>query len=442
MHSFRQRFSAHLQTPISHSRFISHVPLNRPLGFPGGGASSRFDTHAGSMIRRGFAAETPSSKAENTNVGHARFLAEAKKDDDWQRGVQNSGKGGMEGTGSELEGVGPGRGKLSPTSSHLFKLILPLSDKQPPTVFLLHPSQPLSHVSRLISASVPSRPTSIFFRSTAESIAQRDNLRATETIRDVESSERGEVQWADSTDIGDFIKSAARSNEFRVVLEEEDKNQAGANSKTTIEVTVPTFEKRTIYLQNRLNWLGLQLREMESIKNACDAEAHRSAKRLASGGLAILIVYWLGVFRLTFWDYGWDIMEPVSYLSGLSMIVLGYSWFLYQGREVSYSSVMNTSVSRRRAQLYQTRGFDIDRWTDLVTEEKAVKREIAKIAQDYGLEWSGAEKKNEEKKGEKIERDGIDDEGTDDEKESQKEKDAKEVKRKGHAAAEAAERAD
>lgn len=221
---------------------------------------------------------------------------------------------------------------------------------------------------------------------------------------------------------------------------------------------MPTFEKRTIYLKNRLDWLGQQLREMEIIKKTCDAEAHRSAKRLASGGLALLVVYWIGVFRLTFWDYGiysfseieqcadlltgWDVMEPVSYLSGLSMIVLGYTWFLYQGREVSYSSVMNTSVSRRRAQLYESRGFDIDRWTELVTEEKAIKREISKIAQDYGLEWSAAEKKKEEKKGEDIERDESDDEGADkDDEKAQKEKEAKEVKQKALAAAEAAERA-
>ena len=222
---------------------------------------------------------------------------------------------------------------------------------------------------------------------------------------------------------------------------------------------MPTFEKRTVYLKNRLEWLGQQLREMETIKKTCDAEAHRSAKRLATGGLAVLITYWLGVFRLTFWDYGayvsytflpicsgqplgWDVMEPVSYLSGLSMIIIGYIFFLQQGREVSYSSVMNTSVSRRRAQLYESRGFDIDRWTDLVTEEKAIKREISKIAQDYGLEWSAAETSKKQDKGKNVERDETDGEESGNEGEARKQKDAKEVKQKGLAAAETAERAD
>jgi len=57
--------------------------------------------------------------------------------------------------------------------------------------------------------------------------------------------------------------------------------------------------------------------------------------------------------------------------------------FLYQGREVSYSSVLARSISARREALYKTRGFDIDRWMDLVGEKKALRAEIGRIARDY-----------------------------------------------------------
>jgi hypothetical protein len=81
-------------------------------------------------------------------------------------------------------------------------------------------------------------------------------------------------------------------------------------------------------------------------------------------------------------------MEPVTYLSGLSMVICGYLWFLYQGREVSYTSVLNRSISTRRATLYEQRGFDIERWEELVGEARQVRREIAKIAEDYD-HWKG-----------------------------------------------------
>lgn len=57
--------------------------------------------------------------------------------------------------------------------------------------------------------------------------------------------------------------------------------------------------------------------------------------------------------------------------------------FLYQGREVSYSSVLAQSISKRRDTLYRNHGFDIERWVELVGERKSLRREIGRIAEDY-----------------------------------------------------------
>lgn len=177
-------------------------------------------------------------------------------------------------------------GKLSPTSSHLFKLILPLdrlqlgtkSTKTPPTVFLLHPSQPLSHIRRLIlSEMAPPRPT-ISFRS---------------------ASPKGRyMQWSESTDVGDFIRNAARATEFQIHVKEGDKEKV-------LSIEVPSFADRTRFLRRRLAAVDVEIRAMEALKKRCDAEAHRGARRMAVGGLGMLVVYWGTVARLTFWDLGW-----------------------------------------------------------------------------------------------------------------------------------------
>lgn len=60
--------------------------------------------------------------------------------------------------------------------------------------------------------------------------------------------------------------------------------------------------------------------------------------------------------------------------------------FLYQGREVSYSSILDQSISRRREALYKLRGLDIERWMELVGEAKRLRKEIARIAEDYDEE--------------------------------------------------------
>lgn len=40
-------------------------------------------------------------------------------------------------------------------------------------------------------------------------------------------------------------------------------------------------------------------------------------------------------------------------------------------------------MSARRQALYKARGFDIDRWADLIAEAKSLRKEISKIAEDY-----------------------------------------------------------
>lgn len=102
-----------------------------------------------------------------------------------------------------------------------------------------------------------------------------------------------------------------------------------------------------------------------------------------------------------------DVMEPITYLSGLSTVICGYLWFLYQGREVSYSSILSRSISTRREALYKSRGLDIERYVDLIAEEKTIRREISKIAEDYDEVRS--ERREEEQKVTEAEESGEDD---------------------------------
>ncbi|EPQ50546.1 hypothetical protein GLOTRDRAFT_123551 [Gloeophyllum trabeum ATCC 11539] len=374
----------------------------RPLCATNQFATLRFRCQVYELQRRRYAA-TPQD-VENTNVSHAKFIAEASSSSKWKEGQEkgSKGKGGMQPTGEDFDTLAEGKGKLSPTSSHLFKLILPLGSLNvlantthatppPPTVFLLHPSQPLSHAGRLIAASLAPASPDIAFRS--------------------RNSTRGQMfQWSDATDVGDFIRDAARQAEFEICITV-PKSGEGEAEETVIKVEVPTFADRTRFLRRRLDAITRELERMEGLKRECDREAHRGARRVALGGFAMLVVYWGAVARLTFWDYGWDIMEPITYLSGLSTVILGYLWFLFQGREVSYSSVLHQSISARRDALYKARGFDIDRWVDLTNEARAIKREIGKIAEDYedrrngnggGAEGQGeGEGETEEEKGER-----------------------------------------
>lgn len=119
-----------------------------------------------------------------------------------------------------------------------------------------------------------------------------------------EHGSRKFVRWSSSTEIGDFIRDAARGKEFAIEIE-------GASGE--IRVGVPSFNDRTHYLRLRLRKTASKIIDAAAIKKECDMAAHKTAQWWAIGGAGSLIAYWYGVYWFTFeTSYGWDTMEPVT----------------------------------------------------------------------------------------------------------------------------------
>ncbi|KAM0716773.1 hypothetical protein Q7P37_008218 [Cladosporium fusiforme] len=345
------------------------------------------------------------------------------------------------------------KGKLLTTPSRMLKFILPLTTRDvnldrkdvEPLALLVHPQQPLSYLERLIQSELPAlesgQPPKVNFRAedsgeedlpTRRREAQEKQEKFEESI---ESSEVGDaagralrldtgesgpgptnqsdkmdsalpkpddearnrvedpvhphfVRWSPSTEIGDFIRDAARGKEFAVDIE----------NAAPIYVGVPSFKDRTYYLRMRLRKTGRRIGQLADVKKECDELAQKGAQRVAQCGFAGLISWWIGVWYLTFQtSLGWDVMEPVTYLVGLSTLIGGYTWFLYHNREVSYRSAMNFTISRRQSQLYQQRGLDLELWEGLVEEGNRLRREIKLVAEEYDVEWNEAMDEGDER---------------------------------------------
>lgn len=82
---------------------------------------------------------------------------------------------------------------------------------------------------------------------------------------------------------------------------------------------------------------------------------------------------------------------------GLSTLICGYLWFLYHNREVSYRSALNLTISRRQTKLYQSKGFDLQKWEALVEEGNTLRKEIKAIAREYDVDWDETVDERDEK---------------------------------------------
>ncbi|KAK6357407.1 hypothetical protein TWF718_001719 [Orbilia javanica] len=341
--------------------------------------------------------------------------------------------------------------QLTSTPSRLFKLILPLPainengsrnsslspeetehyEQNPPSslskpstlethldqrpkhlALLIHPNQPLSHLAQLIQSQLPTLksgrvPSVNFYRPldtpppkseviapSEDEIASSGGEEAPRSAqgRDIDEEEKSLVLWSGSTEIGDFVRDAAAGHE-----EEEMGIQGGfvidiegTVDKSGVWVSVPSFNDRTVYLRKRYKLITKEIEGLVEIKEKCDKLAHKTAQNMALGGFGAMIGWWGLVYFLTFnTSLGWDTMEPVTYLAGLSGIMAGYLWFLYHNREVSYRSVLHATISRRQLALYDQHGFDMDRWQELLDEGRSLRREIKMVAEEYGVRWDG-----------------------------------------------------
>jgi 4-hydroxybenzoate polyprenyltransferase len=250
-------------------------------------------------------------------------------------------------------------------------------------VFLLHSGQPLSYVSSLIEAEGPgfgedeeTKPKEITFHS-----------RASDSKR-----------WSPSTSIGDFLRDAARIGSFAIRLkppthmdarkQESKEEEAKQIEPRNIVVSVPSFEDRTRFLRAALYAKTGEIERMAKLKGECDALARLTTRRFAVAGGVVLGGWWITVFSITFLSsWGWDLAEPLTYLCGLGTLMAGYTWFLVHNREVSYRAVLTETTSRRQQRLYVEKGFNVDRYEDLIEECKELRKQIRKVAEDYDLEW-------------------------------------------------------
>ncbi|EQK99687.1 siderophore biosynthesis protein [Ophiocordyceps sinensis CO18] len=316
------------------------------------------------------------------------------------------------------------KGRLLTTPTRLLKLILPMpfhpeqehinatqdemrhwsKETVEPLALLVHPQQPLSYLERLIQAEIPpmrkgkrEKLPDVIFR--AESGHKEPDKGSGEKPSQGSGEKRGAnvapysglgregpnksetswVRWSSSTEVGDFIRDAARGREFAIDIE---------GLPRELRVAVPSFKDRTYYMRMRLRKMSRQIDQMSHVKKDCDLLAHKGAYRLAKGGFAALASWWGIVYYVTFHtDMGWDLVEPVTYLAGLTTIMGGYLWFLFISRDLSYKAAMNVTVSRRQNALYQERGFDQHKWDQLVHDANQMRREIKLAATEYDVEW-------------------------------------------------------
>ncbi|KAH6814456.1 calcium uniporter [Perilla frutescens var. frutescens] len=113
-----------------------------------------------------------------------------------------------------------------------------------------------------------------------------------------------------------------------------------------------------------------ELKALQAKKNEIDMLAHKQVRRILWTGLGAAVVQVGLFFRLTFWEFSWDVMEPIAFFTTTAGIVIGYAYFLITSRDPSYQDLLKRLFLSRQRKLIKRHNFDIQRLLELQKKYK------------------------------------------------------------------------
>lgn len=133
-----------------------------------------------------------------------------------------------------------------------------------------------------------------------------------------------------------------------------------------------------------------ELKKLQEKKEDIDVLAHNQVRRILWSGLGFAVLQVGLFFRLTFWEFSWDVMEPIAFFATTTGIVTGYAYFLFTSRDPTYQDLRKRLFLSRQRKLFQKQNFDIERFKELQKKCRTPLDATASIKNRVGLELEDA----------------------------------------------------
>jgi len=115
------------------------------------------------------------------------------------------------------------------------------------------------------------------------------------------------------------------------------------------------------------NKLVKEYDELTDKKAVIDQMALKSSNRWIVACGAYMVLQASILARLTWWEFSWDIMEPITYFITVSTGIVGWTYFAMTKNEYTYQNLRDQLANRKKIKLYKRKGFDLRRYHYLET---------------------------------------------------------------------------
>lgn len=132
-------------------------------------------------------------------------------------------------------------------------------------------------------------------------------------------------------------------------------------------------------LYERLNELKIELAPLEETKQALVDRSQLKTQVAVWGGLLAMGAQFGFLARLVWWDYSWDIMEPVTYFVTYGTAIAMYAYFVCVKQEYNFDSAADRIKLRSFHKAAKRSKLDIDRYNAIQNQMKEIENNLTTL---------------------------------------------------------------
>ncbi|XP_073981304.1 mitochondrial calcium uniporter isoform X2 [Rhodnius prolixus] len=206
-------------------------------------------------------------------------------------------------------------------------------------------------------------------------------------------STKGGVQMASSNSIEDLIeddfKMTINNKQYYVKIPDRQDKKVDLEKLADIRLmvnqlysvlNVPNYlVNREKEIEEQLIEITKELEPLEKARRELDMQAQRKTNLLAWGGLGYMSIQFGILARLTWWEYSWDIMEPVTYFVTYGTTMAAYAYYVLTKQEYILPEVSDRQHLLEVHQRAKKIGLDLDHYNKLKATVAQLESDLRRI---------------------------------------------------------------
>eukprot|EP01147_Barroeca_monosierra_P008130 gene8130-778_t len=238
------------------------------------------------------------------------------------------------------------------------------------TIFSVFPGMRVKSLIRDVKAEDPCVSTVRFYDHTGNGIAASTFLNDLGSSKvNIEVNDRlytanfpdTSAPTSEHTHINSVVERLSDIMQDKLVCDTSNRTVSGDASLTSLQ------DKEEERQRNSAEILRIQeeLRPMEDLRKECEIRSAQHARRFAWLGLTFLGVQFGFLARLTWWEYSWDLMEPVTYFVTIGTELVLFSYFVITQTAFSPIQFRQRAEIKNFYRLAKRRGMEVSHYNQL-----------------------------------------------------------------------------